>query len=170
MDKSFPISTFRDSGTPPAAKVQHRSRRVPMVIGAGTLLILAGGFALVHRAESRGNKVALTSSPKPVTVVTAKGESYRPVHTYVGTLRPWVEAKVGPQFISAYVQTVLVRPGAVVKKGEILATLDCRFSSAQTSAIASKAKAIAESQLAVSHEATRTQSLLDGGFVSANKA
>jgi membrane fusion protein (multidrug efflux system) len=171
MDKSFPVSTLRDSGTPPgAAKMRSRSWRVPMVIGAATLLVLAGGFALVYRAESRVNKVALASSPKPVTVVTAKGEPYRPVHTYVGTLRPWVDAKVGPQFISAYVQTVLVRPGAVVRKGEILATLDCRFSTAQTSAIASQAKAIAESQLALSHEATRTQSLLDGGFVSANEA
>jgi membrane fusion protein, multidrug efflux system len=171
VDKSLSVSTSRDSGGPPAAaRVESWSRRVPMVIGAGALLVLAGGLALVYGAESRVNKVALASSPKPVTVVSAQGEPYRPVHTYVGTLRPWVDAKVGPQFISAYVETVLVRPGAVVKKGEILATLDCRFSSAQTSAIASKAKAIAESQLAVSHEATRTQSLLDGGFVSANEA
>jgi membrane fusion protein (multidrug efflux system) len=171
VDKSLPVSTLSDSGAPAAAAtVESRSRRVPMVIGAGALLVLAGGLALVYGAESRVNKVALASSPKPVTVVSAQGEPYRPVHTYVGTLRPWVDAKVGPQFISAYVETVLVRPGAVVKKGEILATLDCRFSSAQTSAIASQAKAIAESQLAVSHEATRTQSLLDGGFVSANEA
>lgn len=172
MDDSFlPVSTLRDSGTPPAAaKVDHRSWRVPAVIGGGVLLVLGGGLVLVHRAESMINKVALASSPKPVTVVTAKKEPYRPVHSYVGTLRPWVEAKVGPQFISAYVQTVLVRPGAVVKNGQILATLDCRFSTAQTAAIASQAKAIAASQLAISHEATRTQSLLDGGFVSANEA
>jgi RND family efflux transporter MFP subunit len=92
------------------------------------------------------------------------------VHTYVGALRPWVEAKVGPQFNSAYVETVLVRPGAVVTKGQVLATLDCRHEAAQTAAISSKAKAIAASQRAISHEAARTSSLLDGGFVSANES
>ena len=48
-----------------------------------------------------------------------------------GTIQPWVEAKIGPQLVSAYVDTVLVRPGAVVKRGEVLATLDCRNASAQ---------------------------------------
>jgi len=165
------VSTVRDSGSPVAGpKVKSRYRFVPLAIGAGVLVVLAGGWALVHRADSRVNKVALASAPKPVTVLAAKGEPYRAVHIYVGTLRPWVDAKVGPQFISAYVETVLVRPGAVVKKGEVLATLDCRYANAQTSAISSQAKAIAARQQAIAHEATRTQSLLDGGFVSPNES
>jgi RND family efflux transporter MFP subunit len=92
------------------------------------------------------------------------------VHTYVGALRPWIEARVGPQFISAYVETVLVRPGAVVKKGEVLATLDCRDAHAATAAASAQARAIATRQRAVAHEAERTTSLLDGGFVSPNDA
>jgi RND family efflux transporter MFP subunit len=125
---------------------------------------------LVWHAESKTNKVADAESPKPVTVLAARGEPYRAVHTYVGTLRPWIDAKVGPQFISAYVETVLVRPGAVVKKGDVLATLDCRNATAQTAAISSMAKAIAARQQAISHEAARTQGLLDGGFVSPNES
>jgi RND family efflux transporter MFP subunit len=148
----------------------ERVPSVPILVAAGVAGVLLLGGVLVWHAGSKTNKVALVSSPKPVTVLAAKGEPYRAVHTYVGTLRPWIEAKVGPQFISAYVETVLVRPGAVVKKGEVLATLDCRNATAQTAAISSQAKAIAARQQAISHEAARTQTLLDGGFVSPNES
>ncbi len=143
---------------------------IPIVIGGGAVLVLLLGALLVWHAESKTNKVALASSPKPVTVVKAEARPYLPIHTYVGTLRPWVDAKVGPQFISAYVDTVLVRPGSVVKKGQVLATLDCRNATAQTSALASQAKAISARQQAVAHEAARTEGLLAGGFVSPNEA
>ena len=147
---------------------EHGRPRIPIIVAAGVVGILLLGGLLIWHAEAKTNKVALASGSKPVTVLAAKGEPYRAVHTYVGTLRPWIDAKVGPQFISAYVETVLVRPGAVVKKGQILATLDCRHATAQTAAISSQAKAIADRQQAISHEATRTQELLDGGFVSPN--
>src|SRR5580658_2961818 len=132
----------------PAAKPRGGGS-VPVVVAAGVVGILLLGGVLVWHAEAKTNKVALASSPKPVTVLAAKSEPYRPVHTYVGTLRPWIEAKVGPQFISAYVETVLVRPGAVVRKGQVLATLDCRHATAQTAAISSQAKAIADRQQAI---------------------
>jgi membrane fusion protein, multidrug efflux system len=125
---------------------------------------------LVWRAEAKTNKVALAASPKPVTEIEARATPYRPVHTYVGAVRPWVEAHVGPQFISVYVDTVLVRPGAVVQKGEVLATLNCRNASAQTAAVASQARAIASRHRAMADEAERTRSLLDGGFVSTNES
>lgn len=146
------------------------SVRIPLIIAGGVVAILLLGGVLVWHAEAKTNKIALSDSAKPVTVLAAKGEPYRPVHTYVGTLRPWIDAKVGPQFISAYVETVLVRPGAVVKKGEVLATLDCRNATAATLAISSEAKAIAARQQAISHEAARTQALLEGGFVSPNES
>jgi RND family efflux transporter MFP subunit len=143
-------------------------KRVPLIIALGVGGVLALGSVLAWHAETKTNKVALASSPKPVTTLAAKGEPFRAVHTYVGALRPWIEAKVGPQFISAYVDTVLVRPGAAVQKGQVLATLDCRNATAQTAAISSQAKAIASRQRALAHEATRTSDLLDGGFVSIN--
>jgi len=148
----------------------RRSLRIPAVVAVGVVAVALVGGALVWRAEARTNKVALSSKPKPVTVLASKGAPYRAVHMYVGTLRPWIEARLGPQFIAAYVETVLVRPGAVVKKGQVLATLDCRNATAQTSALASQAKAIAARQTFVSHEAARTNALLDGGFVSPNEA
>src|SRR5579863_9754773 len=136
-------------------------RVVPLVITSGVLVVLVVGWALVHRAESEVNGVALAAAAKPVTAIAARGATYRETHTYVGTLRPWVEA---------YVDTVLVRPGASVKRNEVLATLDCRNASASSLAVAAEARAIDARQKAVADEAARLKSLLDGGFVSPNEA
>jgi membrane fusion protein (multidrug efflux system) len=113
--------------------------------------------------------VALSSSAKRVSVEKAKASTFRPVRTYIGTTAAWNAARVGPQYVSAYVGTVLVRPGAVVKRGEVLATLDCRNASAATREIAARARAIEERQTATQHEAERTQEMQAGGFASANE-
>jgi RND family efflux transporter MFP subunit len=147
-----------------------RRLRVPIVIGVGVVALLVLGGALVWRAEARVTKVTLASRPKPVTAVPAKARPFQPEHTYVGALRPWIEARIGPQYIAAYAQTVLVRPGAVVKKGDVLATLDCRYPRAETATIASHARALAARQVALADEAVRTRSLLDGGFVAVNES
>ena len=152
------------------SSMSHRSSKLPLAIAGGVAVLLVVGGLMVWRAEARTNKVALASRPKPVTVVRSQAATYRPTRTYVGTLQPWVQANVGPQLVSAYVDTVLVRPGATVKRGEIIATLDCREASASTKAIAARARALGARQQAVEHEATRTQGLLDGGFVSPNEA
>ena len=148
---------------------RHRST-VPLVIALTVVAVVLIAAALAWHAESRTNKVALASQPRPVAVIAAKAEPFRVVHTYVGALRPWVDARVGPQFISAYVMTVLVRPGAVVKANQVLATLDCRYASQEQAALAAKAQSIAKRQRATADQAARTQSMLDGGFVSANES
>jgi RND family efflux transporter MFP subunit len=132
--------------------------------------VLATGALLIRRADSQVNHVALASTAKPVTVVVAQGTTFRESRTYVGALRPWIEAQVGPQFISAYVDTVLVRPGAFVKRNEVLATLDCRNASASNQAVAAEARAIDARQRAVADESARLKTMLDGGFVSPNEA
>lgn len=145
-------------------------RVVPVFIVAGVVLVVAIGALLIHHAQSKVNEVPLSAVAKPVTAVAAQGTSFRESRTYVGTLRPWIEAQVGPQFVSAYVDTVLVRPGAFVKRGEVLATLDCRNASASNQAVAAEARAIDARQRAVADESARLQTMLDGGFVSPNEA
>lgn len=152
------------------ASPEPRRGVVPLAVGGAVLVILLLGGFMMMRAEASTNKVALASSPKPVSVVLAKGTSYRPSRTYVGTLEPWMQASIGPQLVSAYIDTVLVRPGATVKHGEVLATLDCRDASAGQLAVANEARAIEAKQGALANESTRTQGLLDGGFVSPNEA
>lgn len=144
--------------------------RVPIILGAASLAILAAGGFMVLRAESKTNRVALSDEAKPVTVIEAKGTTYRPTRTYVGTLEPWVSASIGPQLISAYVDTVLVRPGARVEKGAVIATLDCKSASATSQAVAMQARALEAKQKAAANESARIHNLLDGGYVSPNEA
>ena len=148
-------------------KTGHKLR---LFLFGGVALLLVLGALLLWRAQSHVNRVAMAGAPKPVTVVKAEGVEFRPFRTYVGTLEPWQSAQVGPQLISAFVSTVLVRPGTVVHKGDVLATLDCRHATAATRAVAMQADAIDTRQKALADQAARTQGLLDGGFVSANEA
>lgn len=158
------MSTERD----PHEKPLHR-RRLPVGIVAATMGVVAMSVLLVARASSHANKVALAGEPKGVTVVEARAARYRPFRRYVGTIQPWIEAKVGPQLISGYVDTVLVRPGDIVKRGQVIATLDCRNASASSRAVAMQARAIQTEQEALAHEAARVAELKEGGFASPNE-
>ena len=143
---------------------------MPVAIFVGTAVLAGAGGGLYWRARSQVNGVALASAPKAVTVVEARADLFRPQRHYVATVAPWVRADVGPQFIAAYADTVLVRPGAAVKRGQVLATLDCRDATATQKAIAMQARAIDARQKALANESTRINSLLDGGFVAPNEA
>jgi membrane fusion protein, multidrug efflux system len=151
-------------------KRSREGRRVPVVLGAAVAAILLCGGALVRRAESKVNKVALSASAKPVTVIAAKSTPFQASRTYVGTLEPWLDASIGPQLVSAYIDTVLVRPGAVAQRGEVLATLDCRDTGTANQAVAMQARAIDARQKALANQSTRIQGLLAGKFVSVNEA
>lgn len=146
-----------------------RDNRVPIGITAVVVLALAGGGFLLHRAESGVNKIALADEPKGVTVVEARATTYRESRRYVGTLEAWLSAKIGPQLASGYVDTVLVRPGALVKRGDVLATLDCRNASTANQAVAMQARALEQRQKASAREAQRLNELLDGGYASPNE-
>ena len=143
--------------------------KVPAAIVTLTFVVLLAGALMLSRAEANVNQVALASEPKGVTVATAREATYRAERRYIGTLEPWLSAKVGPQLVSAIVDTVLVRPGAVVKKRDVLATLDCRNASAASAAIGHQAEALAERQKAIARENARLSELLDGGYVAANE-
>jgi multidrug efflux pump subunit AcrA (membrane-fusion protein) len=149
------------------------SRRTRNLRGIVIVAVVAGSLAtctvvLSVRAERRVNHTPLAASARDVTVLRAKRSTYRPSRSYVGAVEPWLEASIGPQYVSAYVRTVLVRPGAIVHQGQVLATLDCSNPSAKTRAIAMRAQAIDAEMRATTSEAKRVSSMLDGGFVSPN--
>jgi membrane fusion protein (multidrug efflux system) len=157
-------SEFASQDAPPRGQ-----GRLRLALVVGIVAVVALGLLLVARASSHVNKVSLASQPKGVTVVEAHGASYRPFRRYVGTISPWVEARIGPQLIAAYADTVLVRPGDVVKRGQVIATLDCRNASASSKAITMQARAIQTEQEALAHEASRIAELKEGGFASPNE-
>lgn len=138
-----------------------------LAAGAAALLLVSGGLYL--RARVPQGPAAAASRPRPVAVRKAERGSYRDSRRYVGTLAPWVAAKVGPQYVSAYVSTVLVRPGDLVKAGQVLGTLDCRSSSAGSRATAARAQSVAERQAALASELERMKQLSEGGFASPNE-
>jgi len=137
-----------------------------VAIVAVLVLALVGLYA---RAAARTNHVALSQSPKPVTTVTVTAASFQHAREYVGITAPWVEAKVGPQYVSAYVASVLYRPGATVRRNDVLATLDCRFTAAASRETAAHARSMAHRQRAQQHEAQRVQEMTAGGFASVNE-
>jgi RND family efflux transporter MFP subunit len=139
-----------------------------LVIGA-TAAVVAAAVFLASRADSQVNRTALADQPKGVTVVAARAARYRASRRYVGTIQPWIEARIGPQLASGYVDTVLVRPGDVVKRGQVIATLDCRNASAASKAVSMQARAIQTEQEAIAHEAARVAELKEGGFASPNE-
>jgi len=148
----------------------HRRIAIPtlvMIIGIASVLLVL--VLLYRRAVTGVNDVALASVPKGVSVVEVKAATYQPSRRYVGTVEPWIEAKIGPQLVSAYVDTVLVRPGAQVKRGAVIATLDCRNASTIEKGVAMQARAVAAQQAAIASEAARIGGLLKGGYVSQNE-
>lgn len=154
----------------PLAPAGRRAKwTIPLAIASGVALFGALTFVLFLRSPSRVHHQALADRPKGVTVIRAQAAPYRPSRRYVGTVAPWLEARVGPQFTSAYVDTVLVRPGQAAKRGQVLATLDCKSASAQSKAMQLQARALSTTQEAMANEAGRLSGLLQGGYVSPNE-
>ena len=139
-----------------------------LVVTAGAVVLVFVVALLSIRAARAVNRSSLAETPRQVTVVPAEAAPYRDERTYVGAVQPWFEASLGPQYVSAYVLTVLVRPGALVKRGEVLATLDCSNPSAVTRAVEMRARALDAQMRAVTDEATRLATMLDGGFAAPN--
>lgn len=140
-----------------------------MILLGATGGLLAVGGVLYRRNASQTNHVALAQAPKPVGAIAALAQPFQPSRRYVGTIEPWVQSSIGPQLISAYVDTVLVRPGAAVKRGEVIATLDCRNASAMSKEVEAQARALDAMSSAAANEASRVASLLAGKYVSQNE-
>jgi len=138
-----------------------------IVAGAGVLVL--GVVLLSLRASRDVNRVPLEADPRPVSVLPARSVPYRSTRTYVGAVEPWIEASIGPQYISAYIATVVVRPGDIVKRRQILATLDCSNPNAATRAMEMQARGADARVRAATDEAARFSTMLEGGFIAPNE-
>lgn len=151
------------------AATRTRKIAVPLGITIIVAIALGTGAWLFRNAAHRVNEIALADTPKGVTAVKARRSTFRERRRYVGTLEAWLEANVGPQLASGFVDTVLVRPGSIVQRGAVLATLDCRNASAANRSIAMQARALQEREKAASREAARMAELLAGGYAAPNE-
>jgi RND family efflux transporter MFP subunit len=148
-------------GAPTDRRIRLPWLGIVLLVTVGVVVVAM--VALYWRAASHTNHVALSQSAKPVTTVKAASAKFQHEREYVGITEPWVEARVGPQYIAAYVATVAYR------RDEILATLDCRFATAASRETAAQARSVSERQAAVQHEAQRVQEIASGGFASVNE-
>jgi RND family efflux transporter MFP subunit len=151
----------------PAAGAHGHRREVLAIVVIAVIVLLVVGL-LVHHADGKVNRVSLGAVPRPVSVVAAQATTYSDSRKYVGVVESWIEASVGPQYISAYVSTVLVRPGDTVVQGQILATLDCSHPNAASRAVQMQAKSVDEHQRATADQAARETTMLKGGFIAPN--
>jgi len=163
-------TTRTERVAPASAKVEDRNRRALFVIAGATAVLLLIGGLLVRRADGSVNQTPMGAAPRPVTVVMARVTSFRDSRAYVGAVESWIEASIGPQYVSAYVQSVLVRPGDSVTRGEVLATLDCASPNAASRAAEMQARSVDARRNALADESARVSSMLAGGFVSPNEA
>lgn len=165
-----------DEGTQSAEPTDHlpaTSRWGKVLVSLSVLValaLLAGGLTWLRaRQEAETNQVALAEAPKKVTVVPAHAVSYRAERRYVGTLRAWQQADLGPQFVAAYLHSIRVRPGDSVKAGEVLAKLDCRNASASREQVAMQVQALEQQHRALESELGRYRRLAAQDFLSANE-
>jgi membrane fusion protein (multidrug efflux system) len=145
-------------------------RTIPKAIfGVVGACVLIGGLLWIRQARAQ-NSIALAAQPKGVGTVPVQPATYRASSRFIGSLMPWEEAKVGPQFISAYVTKVLVRPGDIVRKGQVLATLQPERAQSKSQASELQMKAIEAREESVRKEAERIRGLQKKGIVSINEA
>jgi RND family efflux transporter MFP subunit len=154
----------------PAMPGSRSRTTIYAVVGGGSLLLALLSLGLWLRGEHSSQATALDPAPKGVTVVVAAAAEFRPEHRYVGSLQPWNEAKVGPQFNSAYVTAVRVRPGDPVRRGQVLASLEPERARTQSQTSRLQADAIEARLQAIQHESERIVGLMKKGIVSINDA
>jgi membrane fusion protein, multidrug efflux system len=157
-----------DGASPPVA-AGTPSRAVPRILFGAVALIAVSMITLVYHARRGTNQVALASMPKAVTAVRAIATTYRPQVRLIGTVEPWQSARISPQLVSAFVSSVVVRPGDRVRRGDVLATLNCKNANFAIQSAAGQAKALEERARALAQETARFEEMGQGGFVSPNE-
>ena len=95
------------------------------MIASSRLPSLAAMIAVSLLLTACNEKKAVEVKPpeRPVVVQTVKFESRQPARSFVGTIRPRIEADLGFR-VTGKVEKRLVQVGDVVKAGQVLATLD----------------------------------------------
>jgi membrane fusion protein (multidrug efflux system) len=163
------IPSERPTPQTSAAPQKKKTMKIPLTIVIATVVAIGVGQLLFEKGTATHGR-ALADAPRAVTAVKAERTTFQPERRFVGTVEPWIEAKIGPQVVAAYVKDVRVRPGAQVESGELLATLDCRSANAMAHANEAQAQAVEKMQRAISNEAQHMQNLAGTGYISQTEA
>ncbi len=102
----------------------HLRRFIPTLIFTTMLGSLLAGCG------TKSNIQATALQPLPVSVQTVARSPVTSQNTYLGQVTPYIQTSVSPA-ISGVLATVDVRPGQVIAKGQVLATLNTNQLQAQ---------------------------------------
>ncbi len=155
-----------DSGSETLPRVPRVVRAIAFGV-AGCALV--GGLLWGRQVWSQRSP-SLVQQSKGVGTVPVQSVAYRASSRFVGALLPWEEARIGPQFISAYVTQVTVRPGDSVHRGQVLALLEPEKARTRSEASSMQVKALEAREEALRKESDRIKGLLKKGIVSVNEA
>lgn len=157
----------------PAQSGQRRSSRTALALGLLTFAALAvwTGVRIHESLEARAAHAlekpqaaekAASSEAEPISLVRGKADSLRRAIACEGTLFPASEVDLAFK-ASGRLERLRVEVGQLVKKGEVLATLETDEAAAQARAAEAQVRA-AEAQLALAEDAeSRTTGMVDKG-------
>ena len=141
--------------------------RKTLIYSALAAAAVASAVALSARARTRtGVEVAAnTQGPAPVTVTDVKSVQSAPREEITGALNPAKELKVGFE-VAGRLARILVKKGAAVSEGQLIAQLDPEMADAQVQQAEAAVKA-AEAQSAIAADvAARNAELARSNTIS----
>ena len=142
------------------------NRKRIFILSAAALVVAGGAVALSARAKTRTVAAApAEAAPPPVTLASVQPMKSAPREEITGALQPAKELKVGFE-VAGRLARILIRKGALVSEGQLIAQLDPELADAQVQqAEAAVGAAQAQSALA-SDNAQRQAQLQQTGTVS----
>jgi len=141
-------------------------RRKPLVLGllAVVAVLAAAGFVL--RPGETDAPAARTEQLPSVSVVVPGRQSVDRTISATGTLAARREMPVGVAGEGGMVTRVLVEPGAWVRAGQVLATVDRAVQTQTAASLAAQVQVAQSDQQLAQAELDRAQQLVDRGFIS----
>jgi RND family efflux transporter MFP subunit len=165
-------TSIRSDGTNTGLDADSAPRRRRALIIGGIVVALALVLAFVmfgRKSEPAGGPAAAeagkTQAPE-VTVVTPGRQPVAGTVSATGTLAARIDMPVGVVGEGGMVTQVLVQPGAWVRAGQVLATIERSVQTQQSEALQAQINVARANARLAEQELARSQQLVGRGFVS----
>lgn len=126
------VTDGKTEETRPAIAKLFLSKKFLMAVAA-TILVAGGGIGAYVCRGAKPDKAMAAAAPPVVTVTTSRA-AYQPVEDTLvatGSVSAWDPLSVGAEIGGLRIKTVEVEEGDTVKKGQVLARLNCAVLEAQ---------------------------------------
>ncbi len=144
-----------------------KSSRNKFLLGAATLLVMAGGFVIFQTAgpDSAIAQMGGEMPPMPVPVVTVEEKPVEIWKEFSGRIMAVEYVEIRPQ-VTGIIQKIHFADGQMVKKGDLLYTIDPRPYEAAVAQARSEVAAASDDASYAASELKRAEELLKTGAIS----